>query len=147
MILRKAFFIGVAASSLLLTSCSGKPSIGDIEDDLTERIASESGGKIELLEIEETNSIDNEVFGQEMYTIQYKAKVKFLSDCYMYVNRSGMGSMFLSFKTYSTSPEFIPSMQMQAVKCSKGDEVEFQGSERYSNTNEGWVKANKVSLF
>ena len=147
MILRKAFFMGIAVSSLLLTSCSGKPGIGDIEDDLTERIASESGGKIELLEIEETNSVDNEVFGQEVYTIQYKAKIKFLQDCYMYVNRSGMGAMFSSFKTYSTSPEFIPSMQMQAVKCSKGDEVEFQDSERYSNTNEGWVKAKNVSLF
>ena len=112
MILRKAFFMGIAVSSLLLTSCSGKPSIGDIEDDLTERITSESNGKIELLEIEETNSIDNEVFGQEMYTIQYNAKVKFLADCYMYVNRSGMSSKFLSFKTYSTSPEFILSMQM-----------------------------------
>jgi len=65
----------------------------------------------------------------------------------MYVNISGMGSMFLSFKTYSTSPEFIPSMQMQAVNCSKDDEVEFQDSKRYSNTNDGWVKANKVSLF
>ncbi len=129
-----------AAICIIVSSCSSKPDIGDIEQTLKEQISNESEGRIELVSIEKTNSIDREIMGQEVHTIEYKAKLKFLKDCYMYVNKSGYGPYIESFKTYSEAPEFVPSLQMQSVICKKGVEIDYAGSATFSNTEEGWVQ-------
>lgn len=126
----------------LFTSCSSKPDIERTETILSEQISNESNGKVSLVSIEKTNAVENEFMGQKSYTIQYKAQVEILENCFMYVNKSGSGSFFQSFKTYEVEPEFIPSLQMQIVKCTKGNKVDFNGSMLFLDTENGWVKMN-----
>ncbi len=128
------------ASLCMICSCSNKPSIGDIDQTVREQISEESEGRIELVSIEKTNSTDREMMGQEIHTIEYKAKIKFLKDCYMYVNKSGFGPFIQSFKTYTEQPEFIPSLQMQGVSCDIGVEIDYAGSSSFSNTENGWIQ-------
>ena len=137
----------IILSLLILTSCSGKPDSSDAETSLSERISTESNGNLTLIDFQQTNAVDREVFGQASYTIQYKATVRVEKDCFMYVNKSGMGSFFESFETYDESPEFIPSLMMQAVKCSKGEEVDFVDDVTYVETEEGWIEIEDTSLF
>ncbi len=138
---------GVVILSLLFVSCSGRPDENNAEADLAARIDAESKGALSLINFEQTNAVEQEVFGQESYTIQFKATVRVNEDCFMYVNKSGTGPFFMSFETYHEEPEFIPSLQMQIVSCSKGDEVPFIDKIRYLNTEEGWVKQAEVKLY
>ncbi len=94
---------------LMFSTCSSRPDAGDAEDDLSERIDAESNGTITLIEFEKTNAIERQAFGQESYTIQFKAKVRFEKECYIYLNKTGIGPLFTSFKTHLTKPEFIPN--------------------------------------
>lgn len=123
----------------LISSCSTKPGIEEVEQNLKDQIALESEGRIELLSIEKTNSTDQEIMGQELHTIEFKAKIKFTEDCFMYANKSGTGPYIQSFKTYSEEPEFVPSLQMQIVGCDKGIEVNYTGSSTFANTENGWI--------
>lgn len=137
----------IAVFILLLTSCSTKPSASDVETSLSERITSESNGNLSLIEFEQTNAVEQEVFGQARYTVQFKGKVHIENDCFMYVNKSGMGSFFESFKTYESAPEFIPSMMMTGVQCIKGNDVAFNDVVTYLETEEGWVKVKEPKLY
>ena len=133
------FILFAITSSLLLASCSSKPEIGDVEQNLKDQISHESNGRIELVSIEKTNSIDQEFMGQKVHIIDYKAKIKILEDCFMYVNKSGTGPFIKTFKTFKEQPEFIPSLEMQFVECDKGTEVSYDGSASFSDTENGWI--------
>ena len=137
---KPAYTIVLLALVLLFGSCSSKPDISTVEETLSNRVLAESLGSLELLSIEKVNAQESELFGREMYSIKYKGTIEVKKDCYMYVNKSGMGSFFESFKTYDESPEFIPSMQMQIVKCNMGDEVDFYDVAKFTNTENGWVE-------
>lgn len=141
------FAIQLFSFILILASCSSKPDLTDVENSLSDRITSESNGNLTLIEFEQTNAVEREVFGQASYTIQFKGKVRVENDCFMYVNKSGTGPFFESFETYDESPEFIPSLMMQAVKCSKGEEVDFVDDVTYVETEEGWIEVEDTSLF
>lgn len=141
------FTIVISFSLLFLMSCSSKPSASDVEESLSERITEESNGNLSLDDFEQTNAVENEVLGQATYTIQFKGKVRVEKDCFMYVNKSGMGSFFESFKTYENAPEFIPSMMMTGVRCPKGEEIEFIDKVIYVETEEGWITVGKSRLY
>jgi len=146
----KPIYLGIVAIVLLFLvfgSCSGRPDAGDAEDDLAGRIESESNGTITLIDFEQTNAVEREAFGQASYTIQYKGKVRFEEDCYIYVNKSGMGSFFESFKTYQSKPEFIPSMARVLYSVDEGEEVEFRDKVTYMETEEGWILYKEPRLF
>lgn len=114
---------------------------------LSDRITSESNGNLTLIEFEQTNAVEREVFGQASYTIQFRGKVRVENDCFMYVNKSGNGSFFESFKTYKDAPEFIPSMMKVGVRCPKGEEIEFTDKVTYAETEEGWVRVREAKLY
>lgn len=135
----KTYIFTLMIASLFFNSCSNKPGINDVEETLQNQINNESEERIELINIEKTNSIDNEFMGQKVHTIEFKAKIKFLEDCMMYVNKSGMGPYFMNFKTYTKEPDFNPSMMKQIVTCAKDVEVEYFGSATYSETEKGWI--------
>lgn len=139
--MKKIYFLFITFTGLLL-SCSGKPEISDLENDLKSQIVSESEGRIELTKLQKINAVDKEVFGQKVYTIAYEATIKFNEDFYMYYNKSGYGPMFESFKTYKTEPEFVPSLQLQVGLCERGKDFTYQGSATYCETEEGWVLSN-----
>lgn len=137
--IKPLFFSAAAASFLLFTSCSGNPEIGDVESKLKEAIDQQSNGSIELVKTEKTNSEEKEIFGQKTFSIYYKATIKFKKDCFIYVNKSGMGPLFESFKTYDQAPDFVPSFAMVATSCKKDQEVSFDGKMTFRNTENGWV--------
>lgn len=128
-----------AAVTLLLNSCAGTPGISDVESELKPVITSQSNGNIELLEIEKTNAEEKEIFGQKVYNIDYKATIQFKKDCFIYVNKSGMGPLFESFKTYDQEPDFVPSFAMMTESHLKGDKVSYQGRMTFRNTENGWT--------
>ena len=133
-------FIKLIAIVALLTSCSSKPDINKVENILSEKILKESNGNITLLSVEKTNAQDNEIMGQKTYTIQYKAQVEVKNNCFMYIDKTGLGPFFPSFKTYISEPEFIPSLQMQIVTCTKGEKVDFSGKMLFYETENGWLQ-------
>ncbi len=146
--MKNTFFLSylALASLLILTisSCSSKPSESRAEKDLRELIHNESNANLELIEFEKTNAAERELFGQKAYAIEYKATLRVKENCYMYVNSSGYGSFFKSFKTYDKAPTFIPGKEI--VECDKGKEVEFSDIIKYVETEEGWIKVKK-SMF
>ncbi len=131
----------------ILNSCSSKPTISELEELISDKIESESNGTISLVTLEETNSEEQEVLGQAFYTIHYRAKIKFNQDCYMYVDKSGLGPYLPSFKTYIQEPEFIPSMQRQVVRCVKESQIEINDKIRYKETEKGWEEQPEIGLF
>lgn len=135
--IKKIGLVIVCIFSLL--SCTNKPSASDVEKNLRDQIVRESNDNIELISFNKTNATERSMFGQESYNVQYKAKVKIKKDCFMYVNKSGIGSFFQTFKTFDTQPEFIPSLNSVIVSCAKDEEVEFFGTSMYLKTENGWV--------
>lgn len=133
--------------SLILVSCSGKPSASDAEEVLASEISTNSNRNFELNSFEKSNAIDNNFLGQEVYVISYKAQLIVKKHCWTYINKSGMGRYFPDFKTYSSPPEFLPSMGRIAVECDKGTEVDFSGEVTYINTENGWIAQSGASIF
>lgn len=127
-----------------ISSCSSKPSESRAEKDLREIIHNESNGNLELIAFNKTNAVEREVFGQKTYAIEYKAALKVKKNCFMYVNSSGFGSFFKSFKTFNKAPTFIPGREI--VECDKGKEVDFIDIIKYVETEEGWIRIKK-SMF
>lgn len=136
--LKPLLFAALSATTLLLTSCSGEPGISDVEAELKPVIESQSGGNIELVDIEKTNAEEKDIFGQKIYSIDYKATIEFNKDCFIYVNRSGMGPMFDGFKTYDQEPDFVPSFAMMAESHKKGDQLTYAGKMSFRETENGW---------
>lgn len=116
------------------------------EKDLSERIQKESDGRLELISFEKTNAADREFMGQKSYVIEFKAKLRVIEDCFMYVNNSGVGSYFKSFTTFEQEPNSIAHPMMRMVKAEKGTEVDFSDVITYAQTEEGWKKVKK-SIF
>lgn len=147
----KPIYISLGAILLIIlmfNGCTSRPDAGDVEDDLKNRIENDSKGEITLLDFEQTNAVEQDVFGQKHYTIFYKAKIRFEKDCYIYVNKSGMGRYFESFETYTKEkPEFFPSLSRMLVRAEKGDEIEFKDKVTYLETENGWVRAVEPKLF
>jgi len=123
----------------LVTSCDSRPNIEDLEESLSKEISLESSGNFELISITKNNAIERNFFGQEVYSIQYSAKLKVLKDCWTYIDKSGLGRYLTDFKTYDIQPGFNGIMAMPA-KCIKGDIVSFQDEVNYINTENGWIK-------
>lgn len=135
------------AFALFLTSCSGKPSVGDAQEVLSGEILINSDDRFELINFEKKNAAENTFMGRENYIIQYEAELEVKKHCWTYVNKSGMGRYFPDFKTYSSPPEFIPSMGRIAVECDKGTKVKFSGEVVYTNTENGWIAQSGSSIF
>lgn len=131
------FFVLISGvPGLLCSSCSSQPNLADLESSLRKEISVESDGRIELLELKETNMVEKDALGQEVYSIEYEAKIRFKSDCYMYYNKSGSGPVFTSFKTYQEQPEFVPSLQMQVGFCEKNQEFKYSGVANYIKSDD-----------
>lgn len=130
-----------------LLSCSNEPDFSEFEEELFNQINFESQGNIKLLDIEKTNSEDNEVFGQKTHTVHYRAEIEFLQNCWIYVDESGSGTMIENFRTYSNQPEFIPSMSYLSMNYKKGDIIDIIGSVTYIQTEKGWLIQKKPKIF
>lgn len=137
--MRKTILTSFMGIPLLLTCCSSLPGIDEVEENVKIQIDVESNGDVQLIDIEKTNSKDQVILGQKMHTIEYKARVKFMKDCFMYVDKTGFGPYFSSFKTYNSEPDFNPSLQMQIVKFRKDDLKDFNGRVTFSDTENGWM--------
>lgn len=94
-----------------------------------------------------TNESGTEMMGQKVLTAEYDVEFKFIEDCYMYVNHSGIGPEFESFKTYKTEPEFVPSFAMKVFRFEKGQVGHTIAVFRFRETDEGWVLMKNMSLF
>lgn len=132
----------ILAIPFFFISCSDLPGIDEVEENVKIQIDVESNGDIQLIDIEKSNSKDQEFLGQKMHTVEYKATIKFKKDCFMYADKTGFGPYFSSFKTYYSEPDFNPSLQMQIVKFRKGDTKEFNGKVTFSDTENGWMPMN-----
>lgn len=150
-IMKKDFYISLKSIFIIvlitiITSCSNIPNESRVKKELREQVETESNGYLELIELKKTDGLEREFMGQKTYSLEYTAKLRVKSDCYMYVNPTGYGSYFKNFKTYSNKPELILNMQRQIVSCTKDDEVNFKDIIVYIKTEKGWKKTKK-SIF
>ena len=130
-----------------LFSCSGKPTVDDLREELSKQVKSESEGRIVLSDVRVTSEEIQDVLGEKHHTLNYEATISFTENCFMYYNKSGYGPVFTSFKTFSVAPEFSPGLQMQIGSCVKGNNFTYSGSTVYVDRGEGWKAINKESLF
>lgn len=144
---KNIFFCLILGLFIGFQSCSNKPDFSEFEKELLDQITDESGGIIKLINIEKTNSEDNNVLGQKTHTIHYKAEIEFLDNCWIYVNESGSETMIENFRTYNDQPEFIPIMSYLSTNYKKGDVVDIVGSVKYLQTENGWVIQRKPRIF
>lgn len=123
----------------ILSSCNELPTEADAREKLESLINDESKGQIELIEFTKTNGQENEIMGQKMYKLIYKAKVKFKSSVWIYTNKTPVGDFFPSYKTYNDQPEIIPSLSMVISKSNKNQIVPINGTFTYFETENGWT--------
>lgn len=126
---------------MLIYSCTeAKPTVEDFRSRLDLQIILESNGDLSLDEITQTNSFENEIFGQRTYTIKYSAKIKVEKDCYLFVDPTGMGPYYFDgFSTFNDpSSKMTPSPLIQILTCNKGDKLDYKSSTTYLMTENGW---------
>lgn len=139
------FFLTALAFGIY--SCSDSPNIDRVESDLRMQIEKESDGAISLIQVKEINSIDQEVFEVKSKTIHFVASIKFNRDCYIYINKSGASSFFPNFQTFQAEPEFYPSLARVISFAKMNDEINFEDSYNYFETNQGWTKQKANSIY
>ena len=73
----------ILLSFIGLTSCKNLPSASKNEKDLRSKIEKVSENKVELIQFEKMNALEENVFGVKYYTISYKGKIKYKEDGFL----------------------------------------------------------------
>lgn len=126
------FFILI---QFIFAGCSSLPSESDARKYLEAKISEESKGNIELVIFQKSNGIEQDVFGQKLYDMEFFATVEILKDGH---TNDYKGKF--SFKFYD-QPDARPSFQqilMPRSEAKKGQRFELKGTLRYEKTEKGW---------
>lgn len=125
---------------LFLTACSSLPNEKDAEMELRNEISKKSHDNFSLISFKKTDAVERTFFGQELYVVQYKAKLEVHKNVYTYRNRIKGKRLFSDFKTYNQPPPFIPSFSHEVVRVKKGEKYNFYGEIFFTKTENGWKK-------
>ena len=142
--------IGFAVASLIMGGCgSSAPSASDGKREIQKQIDEESEGRIELLAFRKTNGQQREVFGRQLYAMEFEAEIQYTETC-----RADFGhfGVFNSFKTIET-PEGLDCSCMgvgcpleASLQCSfligpeveKGRRETLSGTLTFEKMEKGW---------
>ena len=126
-----------------------KPSASDGKREIQKQIDEESEGRIELLVFRKTNGQQREVFGRQIYVMEFEAEIQYTEMC-----RADFGyfGVFNSFKTIET-PEGLDCSCMgvgcpleASLQCSfligpeveKGRRETISGTMTFEKMEKGW---------
>lgn len=130
----------IFVSFLGLTSCSNLPSASQNETDLRNKVEKVSEKKIELIQFEKTNALEEEIFGAKYYTVSYKGKIKYKENGYLYLNLlNEKKELVLNFVTIKHTTPF----SLEAFyDIKKNEEKNIIGKIIYAKTENGWITSN-----
>ena len=130
----------ILVSFMGLTSCSNLPNTSKNETDLRSKIEKVSENKIELIQFEKTNALEEEIFGVKCYTVSYKGKIKYKESGYLYLNiLDQKKELILNFvKVKHKSPFLIEAF----YDIKQDEEKNIIGKIMYAKTENGWITSN-----
>lgn len=133
-------FTMILVSFLGLTSCSNLPNASKNETDLRSKIEKVSENKIELIQFEKTNALEEEIFGAKYYTVSYKGKIKYKENGYLHLNLlNEKKELVLNFVTVKrTSPFSLEAF----YDIKENEEKNIIGKIIYAKTENGWIASN-----
>ena len=119
---------------VIITSCSSLPSESEARKTLEAKISEESKGRIELLEFKKTNGLSQNMFGQEIYILEFNALIEFKEGGYKEDQMEGVdfnNFFILGKNTLTVAAGF-------ATYFEKGKTVKLEGKIDYEKTENGW---------
>jgi len=133
-------FALVLISFVGLTSCSNLPNPSQNETDLRNKIEMVSEKKIELIQFEKTNALEEEIFGAKYYTVSYNGKIKYKESGYLHLNLlNEKKELVLNFvKIKHTSPFSLEAF----YDIKQNEEKKIKGKIIYAKTENGWITSN-----
>ena len=137
---KKVFFQILTMSILIgIYSCSSTPSQSDAKKTLEDMINQQSEGKITLAEFKKTNGVKNEIFGQEVYQLEFSYTIEFNQECWKVGN--ALEGYFSNFKVWDKEPELGFNLFGATTKhFDKGEKMTLKGAYTYEKTENGWRK-------
>ena len=126
----------IALSLIGLSSCKDLPSASNNEKDLRNKIEKVSENKVELIQFEKTNALEENVFGAKYYTISYKGKIKYKEDGFI---KFALGEDKNILKLYKEKHQGWVTI-FYTIK--KNEEKKIFGKMIYIKTENGWEVHN-----
>ncbi len=127
---------------LIFTSCSSLPSESEAKKSLKDKIEKESKGKIELIEFSKTNGLNQNIFGKEIYTVEFSALIELKEAGYKDLGPDGVN--FNYFNMYEKEKgrwEFRMDKYLE-----KGFKAKLKGAIDYEKTENGWRPSEHMSI-
>lgn len=123
----------ILLSFIGLTSCKNLPSASKNEKDLRNKIEKVSENKVELIQFEKTNALEENVFGVKYYTISYKGKIKYKEDGFLRVTIGEDINILKIFKD-----KYKPNWLTAFHNIKQNEEKKIFGKMIYLKTENGW---------
>lgn len=131
--------------SLLLgfSSCSGKPSTSEAREIIEKQIESQASSKIKLVSLKKTNGVEQEVFGQKIYSLEYAVEIEFLDDCmWIYSMDGGYDGFNTAPIPAKTGGGLFDALLRNGTEHKKGERVKANGQVLFQKTENGWRPVN-----
>lgn len=125
------------ASLSTIICCKNLPSEKSAEDAVKSTISEMSDQNVELINFKKVNAQEQNIFGIEIYNIEYEGKIKYKKGGYIsdnYVNSLGLNaSNFLMIKD-----NVNPNQESHYLKVVANDEKEITGKIEFEKKENGW---------
>ena len=113
------------------------------------QIGKESNRFISLMEFQKLNGVEQNMFGQKLYTLEYKLIIKVLRDFWKESSDKFLGGKWYwnNFKVLSSKGDiYAETFSNNYVQFNTGTYIELTGKIDYESTDNGWRMAGK-SMF
>jgi len=127
----------ILLSFIGLTSCKNLPSASKNEKDLRSKIEKVSENKVELIQFEKMNALEENVFGVKYYTISYKGKIKYKEDGFLRITIGEDINILKIFKD-----KYKPNWLTVFHNIKQDEEKKIFGKMIYTKTENGWEVFN-----
>ena len=134
----------LAASVLLLTGCSSRPSTTDGRAALEQKIQRESNGFIRLVSFQKTDGVEQEMMGMKVYQMKYTATIEFTDNCY-WGDGNGMigwqGGFYADRPIGGGATASLLNTSTHYKAGGKGQQEQVSGALTFQKSENGWALA------
>lgn len=128
----------------ILISCNSTPVEPDVKNYVAQEISNISANKIELIDFHKTNSQKRDVFGSNIYEIDFDGKIKYSTSGFATIKPyTGINNSFLIVKDVEPKPS-IYETYIYHKPIQKGREEMVKGEVIYELKEKGWEPTKYV---
>ena len=129
-------FLALGFSAALSTACSRTPAVSLGRESLAAKVKSESGGQILLAAFAKTNGILREIAGQQMYSMEFTATVRFQRGSWK--GGDAIVGYFNDFAVASERPGGWSGFGQNWKYFERKAELQVKGVIQFEGTERGW---------